>query len=212
MTDSRIDIANQALARLGEDPISAFDEDTFAAAKVALLYEPTILSLLSAKDWFWARVRATLAEDAAADTPSGWDRGFLLPSLRTDRVGPPLSVYSSAMTGAPASFAYEIKGKWLFTNATTCVIEYTQRKNEAYWPGYFVALAAEAVAATLALPITENASKEEFHRAVAFGSPSDAGRGGLFHVAEAADDSGDPSRGLLDDDDPIWAARFGGVF
>lgn len=210
MTDSKVDVASQALARLGEPAISSFEEDSDTAEKVNQLYEPTILQLLSSYDWSFATRRKVLAEDAAGLPLNEWKRAFLLPTLRTDRVGKPLSVFNSTQTRAPQVFFYEIQERWLFADYDQVVIEYIWRVPESQWPGYFHTLAIEAIAATLALPVTENASKEQLHRQIAYGNPSEFGRGGLLRTATEADATGDPTRSLLDDHDPIWGARFGG--
>lgn len=212
MTDSNVDVASQALARLGEPAISSFDEDSDTAERVRQLYEPTVLQLLGSHDWSFATKRSALSEDAAGVPINEWTRAFLLPTLRTDRVGKPLSVFSSTQSNAPQIFRYEIQGRWLFTNEQAIVIEYIYRVPESDWPGYFHTLAIEALAAMFALPVTENASKEQLHRQIAYGSPSEMGRGGLFRVACDADATGDPTRSLLDDHDPIWSARFGGHY
>jgi hypothetical protein len=212
MADSKVDVASQALARLGEPSISSFEEDSDTAEKVNQLYEPTILQLLSSHDWSFATRRKALSEDAAATPVNEWARAFLMPTLRTDRVGKPLSVFNSTRQGAPQIFNYEIQERWLLTNETEIVIEYIFRVPESQWPGYFHSLAIEALAATFALPITENASKEEYHRRTAYGGPSSFGRGGMFRTATEADATGDPTRSLLDDHDPIWSARFGRSF
>ncbi len=210
MSISKEDVASQALARLGEPAISSFEEDSDTAEKVNQLYEPTVLQLLGSHDWHFATQRRTLSEDAAGTPVNEWTRAFLLPTLRTERVGKPLSVFNSSQVNAPQFFDYELQERWLMTNATTIVVEFVARANEAQWPGYFQTLAVEALAAVLALPVTENASKDQLHRTIAYGSPSELGRGGLFRTATEADATGDPTRSLLDDHDPIWSARFGG--
>lgn len=210
MTDSRVDVASQALARLGEPSISSFEEDSDTAEKVNQLYEPTVLQLLGSYDWSFATRRKELSEDAAGTPINEWKRAFLMPTLRTERVGKPLSVFNTTERRAPQVFDYEIQGRWLFTDFETIVVEYIGRVPEAEWPGYFHTLAIEALASTLALPVTENASKEQLHRQIAYGNPSQGGRGGLFGTATEADATGDPTRSLLDDHDPIWSARFGG--
>lgn len=212
MADSKVDVASQALARLGEPSISAFDEDSDTAEKVNRLYEPAILALLSAYDWSFAKTKAALEVDAAAQSVNEWERGFLMPTLRTERVGKPINIFNSTSVGAGPVFNYEIADRWVFTNDTVCVAEYIRRVPESHWPGYFLSLAIEAVATTLALPITENSSKDQQHRAIAFGNPSEKGRGGLFGVATDADATGDATRGLLDEHDPMTQARFGGQF
>jgi len=210
MASSKEDVASQALARLGEPAISSFTEDTDAAEKVNQLYEPTILSLLSRYQWQFASKRAALSIDGAVTPANEWGKAFALPTARTEIVGNPYRVYNSTALRAPEVFEYELEGRHLLTNYDTIVIEYTQRKAESLWPGYFERLACEALASVLALPITENASKEEYHAAIAFGTPSESFEGGLFGVAMRADHMGDPPRSLLDESDPMTAARFGG--
>lgn len=210
MADSKEDVASQALARLGEGPISSFDEDSDAAEKVKQIYETTILSLLGRYEWQFASTRVALTIDGAVTPANEWRYAYLMPTLKTDRVGHPMRVYNSTALRAPEFFDFEIEGKHILTNADVIVIEYIQRKGEALWPGYFEELAVEALAARLALPITENASKEEMHSAKAFGSPSQGFEGGLFGAAMRADARGTPTRSLLDESDPITEARFGG--
>jgi len=212
MSDTKEAVASQALTRLGEPGISSFTEDSDTAEKVNLLYEPTILALLSSYDWSFAKVKVALAEDGTGTPVNEWTRGFLMPALKSVRVGKPIAVYNSLSVGASPVFDFEIADKWIWTNQTTCVIDYIERKPESLWPGYFVTLAAEALASALALPVTENASKEQHHRAVAFGSPAQKGRGGLFGAAADADSTGNTTKSLLDDHDPMTEARFGGVF
>lgn len=210
MADSKEDVASQALARLGEPAISSFEEDTETAEKVNQLYEPTILQLFSSYNWKFAIKRAVLSEDAAAVPVNEWTRSFIMPTLRTERIGQPVAVYESTAVSAPAIFDYERQGRWIMTNRESCVIEYISRVPESQWPGYFHMLAIEALAATLALPVTETATKEEFHRTVAYGTPSEMGKGGLFALATQADSTGQPTESLLDDYDILASARFGG--
>lgn len=212
MANSNVDVASQALARLGEPSISSFSEDSDTAERVGQLYEPTILQLLGSHNWTFAQRRKKLEKDGAALPVNQWKYGYLLPPLRTDRIGKPLSVFASDELQARKIFDFEFEDRWLYTNRETIVIEYIYRVPESRWPGYFHTLAIEAIAATLALPVTENASKEELHRTIAYGTPSQHGRGGLFRTATEADATGNPTRGLLDDDDPIWSVRFGGRF
>lgn len=210
MATTKENIASWALIRLGEAAITAFTDDSDRAAAVAALYEPTILGLLGAYDWNFARVKASLSVDGAAPTPSHWTYGYALPTLHTTRVGKPHRVYGSTAINAPVIFDYEIAREWVFTNHTTIVITYTSRADEDDWPGYFQNLAVEALAAALALPVTENQSKDELHRSIAFGMPSELGKGGLMGAAMHADSMGDVGQSLLDHYDPITSARFGG--
>lgn len=210
MTSSREDVASQALARLGEPSISSFTEDSETAEKVNQIYETTILGLLGQYEWQFASTRRRLEIDGAISPANEWRYGYLMPTLKTVRVGSPLRVYNSTALRAPEVFDFEIEGPHVLSNYTTLVIEFVERKAENLWPGYFTELAVEALAARLALPVTENASKEEWHTAKAFGTPSEMGEGGLMGKAQRADSRGTPTRSILDASDPMTEARFGG--
>ncbi|AGH15990.1 tail protein [Dunaliella viridis virus SI2] len=211
MAASKEELASQALNRLGEPAISSFDEDTDAAEKVGRLYEETILALLSSYPWQWATTRAVLSIDGAITPANKWRYAYKLPTLQLDRVGNPLRFYNSTDLRAPVVDDYELEGEHVFTNYTTMVAEYIQRKNENLWPGYFAKLARDALAADLALPITESRTKEEYFQTLAFGTPSEEGQGGLMARAMKSDIIGTPTASLLDESDPITSARFGGV-
>lgn len=207
---SNIIIASRALARLGEPPISSFEDDSDTAEKVAQLYEQTILGLLARHSWHFAKAKKVLSEDGAAEPVNEWARGFLMPPLDTDRVSGPTQVFNTTSRGALPFFDYEVQDRWIMTDATVVVMEYVKRKPESDWPGYFRNLAVEALAAALALPVTENQSKEIYHRQVAFGSPSENSEGGLFKVAITDDQKSQPTRSLIDDVDLMQSVRFGG--
>jgi hypothetical protein len=207
-------IASQALARLGEPAISSFTEDSDSAERVAALYEPTVLQILGSHNWRFASKRAELQEDATDNhgvAKTAWQRAFLMPDLGTDRVGQPLEVFSGTGANTRPARYYEVEDRWIFTNETALTIEYTWRVPELRWPGYFTTLVVEALAAVLALPITENASKEEHHRIVAYGPAGELGRGGLFRTATQADARGLPPRSVIDDGDDLGSIRFGGA-
>lgn len=209
-TDSREDVASKALARLGEGSISDFNADNFVAEKVNLLYEETVLDVLSRYPWKWAQSRKTLAKDAGADANPQWSAGFLMPVAKIDRVGNPTKIFNSTALRAPVVFEYEIEGKWIYTNYSTIAIEYIKRKDESLWPGYFVTFVAEVLAAQLALPITEIESKEVHHREQAWGKGASQGHGGMFAMAKQADSIGGAPTSLLDNSDPMTTSRFGG--
>ena len=148
--------------------------------------------------------------DAAASSNTAWQRAFLLPTLRTERIGDILAVYASTQNNAGKFFDFEIEQKWLYTNATTIAVEYVYRAPESLWPGYFEEFIAEALAAKLAMPITEIEAKARYHQEMAYGTPGQGGEGGLFAAAKMSDIRSQPTTSLIDDSDPITAARFGG--
>jgi len=210
MAANQLAVANAALARLGEPDITSIAAGENTSGKVNNLYEDTILSLLAMHKWRWARKRVALTVDGAFTPVTEWTNGFIMPTAQTEMVGQPIKVYRSTAVGSRPHTNYEIQARHILTNDTVCVIEYTARKTESLWPGFFVKLAVEKLAATLALPITENRSKEEHHNRLAGGSPSESERGGYFKSAVQADLLGSPTEALVDGHDPAAEARFGG--
>ena len=209
MANSSIDICSQALTLLGEGVIHSFDENSDAAEICNQLYEDEILSLLSAYPWRFARVRETLAKDGAFTPKNEWSYGYSLPVLNTTRADHAIEVFNSNQAGATPITDYEIQDTHILTNEETVIISYVKRVDEVLWPGWFVKLAAAAVAARIALPITDKRSYSEHWERVAFGGASDGGMGGLMAMAIKADSRGGPSRSLFDAGDPITAVRFG---
>lgn len=208
MAADNVAIANMALTRLGAATISAFSDQTPIAEAVNSLYEATILQLLGSYPWRFAQKRASLTRAAYTGQ---WLYQYPLPAERTERVGQVLAFFPSTDPGVSRILRYEVEGDNVLTDELSLVAEYIERVAEASWPGYFETLATEAVAAVLALPVTENASKEEFHRVLAYGNASEGGEGGLFGVAVRADTRGASPQTLLDTYDPITHARFGGL-
>ena len=207
MPVTNYDIASRALALLGEPPITSFSGgDT--EDKVGQIYETSVLYALSMREWNFATVKALLNTNDTSAPAHGWDYAYALPALGTTRVGQPIGFYANMDTGAPRVSDFEISQEWVYTNRTEIAVEYVSRISEDKWPGFFVRFMIEVLAADLALPITENASKADYHRSVAFGMPSDGGRGGMFRVAMQADEFVEPAKSLLDHTDPITEARF----
>ena len=206
MAETKFTVASRALSRLGEPAIASFSGSD-VADHVNQLYEPTILGLLSMNPWNFAQKKISLVIDPAAE-PAGWGNGFTMPQILIDRVGQPIGFYASAGTNAPRISDYEIQNDWVYTNRSEIFCEYVRREDEADWPGYFLSLAIEALAASFAGPVTESNTKESKHRVIAFGTPGKNGRGGLFEVAQQADSYAVPTQSLLDNVDPIQSVRF----
>lgn len=209
MANSSIDVCSQALTLLGEGTIVSFDEDSDAAEICNQLYEPEVVALLARYPWRFARVRLALVKDGAFTPASEWKYGYTLPPLNTDRVDHAIEVFNSNQPGAIPITRYEIQGNRILTDEETVIISYIKRVDEDEWPEWFVRLAATAVAARIAVPITDKQSLAEYWRKEAFGNPSDANHGGLMAEAIKADSRGGPSPSIYDAGDAITGARFG---
>ena len=102
-----------------------------------------------------------------------------------------LAVFETAgTTERSRRYGWEIYGEQLFTNMETVYIDYQQSIVESKMPVYFVRLLRTAMAAELAIVITDQASKSDYFRAQAFGTPMENGRGGLMREAMNIDARG----------------------
>ena len=72
----------------------------------------------------------------------------------------------------------------------TVYIDYQTTLAETAMPNYFVRLLRTALAAELAIVITDQASKADYFRALAYGGAADNGRGGLMREAMNIDARG----------------------
>lgn len=85
-------------------------------------------------------------------------------------------------------------------------MDYTARPDEDNWPAYFQGFVVYALASVFANPITQDSGLAQEMRGIAFGSPADNGRGGMFGMAMATDSQLKPSSVIVDS--PIIEARF----
>src|SRR5918996_2213221 len=137
MADASIDIANQALLRLGQTPITAFGESQIATA-AGLLYGPTRDKLLTWNLWPWTMCRQVLSRLAAAPA-SGYDYQYGLPSL-------PAVLRLLDIDSAGVAYRREIYPDpvdphvqlgVILTDASSVVLQYQGRTSEAVWPPLF---------------------------------------------------------------------------
>src|SRR5689334_5070061 len=76
---SPVAIANLALFRIGQRPITSFDDGTPIASLVSQNYDPARLAMLEAYPWGFAKTRVKLPALGAAPA-FGWDYACQLPS------------------------------------------------------------------------------------------------------------------------------------
>ena len=146
---SDVGICNLALARVGAEKITDFQEGSPAALDCARLYEPMRDALLAAHPWRFAEARQALAPLAEA-APAGWVYAYALP---TDCLAARAVV--DGATGAserPASpIPFAVSGATVLTDQASATLIYTQRVAD---PMRFDPLFAEALATKLAADLS----------------------------------------------------------
>lgn len=152
---SETDIANLALSRLGNGPITSLDENSMAAETARFHYARTRDAVLEAHPWNFAIRRANLALDE--DTPAfEYAYSFALPEdcLKVVRTDAEANGYTDT--------SYRIEGRSLLCDDDTVMIEYVRKEtNPDVFSALFIDLLAQRLAAEMCVRLTQNASLQK---------------------------------------------------
>lgn len=145
---SDIEIASNALVRLGVPPISSFSEGGAAGIAAGNLYTPTLRALLTEHRWRFASAKRQLSQ-LVANPLNEWSYAYQLPSdlIMLYRVYP--------------SSDYEIYEDKLYSNDSTVSIDYLFQANESLFPPQFQLMLEYKLASEFALIVTSNRSLAE---------------------------------------------------
>jgi hypothetical protein len=185
--DTDVSICSDALILLGAEPITSFTDGSDSAQACSRLYPDLRDTIISSYVWSWSLKKSQIARLSTAPI-NEWQYAYQLPG---DMLSGVLAVFETAgTTERSRRYGWEIYGEQLFTNMETVYIDYQQSIVESKMPVYFVRLLRTAMAAELAIVITDQASKSDYFRAQAFGTPMENGRGGLMREAMNIDARG----------------------
>ena len=142
---SKIEIASNACVLIGANPISSFTEGTEGKVATAL-YDSTYRGVLASFRWRFATKKTLLGR--LVDVPlNTYNYQYQLP---TDLVN---------LIKAEDGDNYEIYGDKLYSNLSSVSIDYIYAVPETLLPDYFVLTLQYLLAASFAIPITDNATK-----------------------------------------------------
>lgn len=182
MSDA-VKICNMASVMLGAGVIQSLEDDTDLSRMFANLYEPVKFDIMSRYPWNFLRMKFYLTR--SAENPiQGFKYSYIIPG--------------DALAGAPHAVFYfndqkvgsadfRVVGKRIYCDFPEIWGEFTVDRPESELPQYFQKLLAHAIAADLALAITDQQSTADYHRALAFGTPSEGGNGGVMGQAMTLD-------------------------
>jgi hypothetical protein len=185
-----VEIAALALRLLGENGIAAF-ADSPAGQIAGDLYPHVRNTVLTSYPWSCTKRVRQLARLAAAPDAQ-WAYAHQLPSGHLRLLG----AWPSAAQGASQIADYDVTGGDLLSASPDVWLHYQFAAPETSWPPYLRALATYALAAELAMPITDQTGKAEYWTRRAWGSPSEAGKGGWYRIAAQADAQGAPPQAI----------------
>ena len=193
--DTSLSICSDALILLGAAPLSSFTEGTSSAQACDRLYHDLKDNMISRYPWSWSILKLKL--NRLVETPTNeWKYQYQLPG---DMLSGVLALVSSSSANANSlSSGWEIYGESVYTNLEEVYIDYQASVDESRFPPYFVRLLRTAMAAELAVVITDQTSKADYYSVKAVGTVSDNGRGGLFREAANIDSRGRPNEIIQD--------------
>lgn len=138
-----IEVASNALVRIGAGAISSFSEGGASGVAASNLYEVTIRSLLTEHPWTFCRAKRQLSRLTA--TPlNEYQYAFQIPSDSLQV----LRVFETR--------SYKIFEDKVFANTDVMFIDYLFRADEARWPYHFQICAEYLLASEFALIVTSN--------------------------------------------------------
>ena len=144
---SQIKIISGAMVLIGANPISSLSEGTEGRV-AAELYDDIYEGVLSSFRWRFATKQVLLSR--LTETPlNTYDYQYQLP---TDLV--------MIIKGETAD-DYEIYGDKLYSNLPSVSIDYVHKVDETLLPPYFTLMLKYLLAASFAIPVTDNATKAQ---------------------------------------------------
>lgn len=207
MATSDINVCSQALGLLGAASISSFTDGSNEADACALLYPSFVRRILTMNAWSFATKFRQLSRDSSSPTTQ-YKYAYSLPA---EAIGV-VAIFDSNSVGAkPVTNYGELKSHngstQVLTSLEKVYAEINVYTTETLWPGSFEFFAVRALAAELAMPVTDNETLANYWNRIAYGQPDEGGRGGLFSTTALTDDQQSSSEEI--ENNALIAARFG---
>jgi len=160
MASSAVQIANLALTRIGQKPITSLDDTNNAAILVKTQYDDMRRAVLQTLPWTFAKRDAELAELAGA-TSRKYDHVYQLPPKALYVVDTSMDDDGNGGTGE----LWEVQGRTITTDAGSPIeITYIEDVDDvSQFSALFVDAFAERLAAEIVYGITKQAAQRERH-------------------------------------------------
>ncbi len=203
---SDVSVFSQALVRLGDNPISSFDE---LGPGLADLYPQIKANVESSHPWRFNTLKSQLLTRTLTKPPTQYKYVYQLPPDMLS--GLPRTVWNSPFNqGRSNQFTdFNIFEDKLLTSAEKILIDYQVAKVTDSFPPHVTELTIRAVMAVIAFTVTDQQNTADAAQLSAWGKPEAEGKGGYSKVARRIDSQGHPSQKILNY--PLTAVRHGGI-
>jgi len=203
---SDVSVFSQALVRLGDNPISSFDE---LPPGFADLYPQIKANVETSHPWRFNTLKSQLLARTLTEPPTQYKFGYQLPPDMLS--GLPRTVWNSPFNqGRSNQFTgFNIFEDKLLTSAEQILIDYQVPKVTDNFPVHVTELTIRAVMAVIAFAVTDQQNTTDAAQLSAWGKPEEEGKGGYSRMARRIDSQGHPSQAILNY--PLTAVRQGGI-
>lgn len=203
---SALDLVNAARAHIGCSPIASFAETTIGGVEALALYTAKRDFLLGAYPWQFTRSLVPLSRIAGEAPSSGYLYAYQLPS---DRLGPAEKLHVNARDRESTLTNFAVIGDQVHSDEETLFATIHIRLSPLGWPAAFREVARIALAADLAMSVMSDRNTFEVLTRLAFGTPSESGKGGLMAVAIGQDARTAPVRRINTGRNPLTSHYTG---
>lgn len=182
MSFSKYDICSMALTNLRAGTISSFVDGSNEGEICGIYYDAFIKDVMCRAPWSFALKKRLLTQDGT-DPVNEWTYRHQIPA-ECERLW---ALYESSAVGVAPVKSYDILERYIQSDYATLYGEYTYYVSESTWPGYFISYAVAALAAMIAMPVSDSQELADRWQVVAYGSPSEGEQGGKFAYAQSTD-------------------------
>ena len=204
---SEVQICSAALVRLGAESISSFEELS-TGPLCAEVFPDVKLRVLTAAPWRSIITKSQLLTRTLTEPPTQYKFEYQLPPDML--TGLPRTVWNSTFNsgrGTPYT-DFDIFGTKLLTSTEQVLIDYVVDIDPELLPPHINQLMIYAMAAEIALAVTDQQNTADAAQVIAWGTRQERGKGGYFKEAQRIDSQGHPSQAIKNY--PLTAVRHAG--
>lgn len=153
-----LDLVNEALVRIGAEPIGSLGEQTAQAVAASAVYSNVTRSLLADHFWAFAIREVLLGEIVVPATSRRLVFGTHIYQLPADNL---------RVIGLRDFDYFELAGDQMYTDASSAQCVYVAAVAESAWPPWFVHLVVLELAVALAVSVTDSSERAEIYMRLA---------------------------------------------